>query len=147
MGSTGGCESPGRRPSGTGRGGSGGCRRHRRRAPGRPSSCCRTALSNAELGLLELAPDGIARHAQRRGDLPNAAPLTGQYPELHCLLLGQHEQPRQGRDVSPGGSVLHRPWHMQLHTFLSIFMPVMMAIQLRLFTYITAFSMFHPTHH
>lgn len=68
----------------------------------------RLLLSNSAEQRATRAP-GIAGHAQRRGDLPNAAPLTGQYPELHCLLLGQHEQPRQGRDVSPGGSVLHRP--------------------------------------
>nr|AMK37623.1 integrase [Pseudomonas sp. C5pp] len=58
--------------------------------------------------LLEVTPDGVAGHAQRLGDLPNAVPLTGQYSDLHCLLLGQHGRPRKGRDGSPGGSVLLR---------------------------------------
>lgn len=33
--------------------------------------------------------DGVAGHAQRLGDLPNAVPLTDPYPYIHCLLRAQ----------------------------------------------------------
>jgi hypothetical protein len=56
----------------------------------------------------QVPPHGVPRQPHPSADLPNRLPLAGQYPNLHCLLLGQHVGGPKDRHPRPGGSLLPR---------------------------------------